>query len=145
MTNNSEPNIFSGRPNLGAGNLGNILQRLNQTIQRDQLIQTTVLDLRQFLQTDRVLLYYFYSEWKGQVTFESFSDAKFSIFGSTGPEACFTKEYAALYLAGRVRAIPDIETEPIDPCHRNFLRDLQVRANLAVPLSTGTKNETLAS
>jgi GAF domain-containing protein len=138
MANNFEAN--SSRSHLhsdvGSGNLGNVLQRLNKSLQRDSLVQTTIADLRLFLQADRVLLYYFYSEWKGQVTFESLSNGEFSIFGSTGPDACFTEEYAALYLAGRVRAIPDIETEPIDSCHRDFLRNLRVKANLVVPIVT---------
>ena len=45
-------------------------------------------------------------------------------------------EYAALYEAGRVRAIADIETEPIQQCHRQFLRSMKVRANLSVPILT---------
>jgi len=64
------------------------------------------------------------------------SNQDLSISGSTGPHQCFTDEYAATYLAGRVRAIADIEIEPINDCHRDFLRDLQVRANLVVPILT---------
>ncbi|MEA5464448.1 GAF domain-containing protein [Leptothoe sp. PORK10 BA2] len=113
-----------------------ILQRLSQTMQRDQLVQSTTDDLRKALQVDRVVIYYFYNQWEGQVTFESLSDRKFSIYGSTGPDQCFNDEYAELYLAGRARAIADIEVESIEPCHRDFLRHLNVRANLVVPILT---------
>lgn len=113
-----------------------ILQRLNKKIYRDHLVQSTADQIRQGLQVDRVLLYYFYVEWEGQVTVESLSNQNLSIAGSTGPHQCFTDEYAATYLAGRVRAIADIEIEPISSCHRDFLRDLQVRANLVVPILT---------
>jgi GAF domain-containing protein len=116
--------------------LQDVVQRLNQKLQRDRLVQTTTDDLRRLLKTDRVVLYHFYTEWEGRVTFEALSDRKWSIFGSTGPAQCFTDEYAALYLAGRVRAIDNIETEGIQPCHRDFLRELQVRANLVVPILT---------
>ncbi|NEQ55846.1 MAG: GAF domain-containing protein [Leptolyngbya sp. SIO3F4] len=105
-------------------------------MQRDQLVQKTTDELRSFLQVDRVVIYYFYNQWEGQVTFESLSDRKFSIYGSTGPDQCFNDEYAELYLAGRVRAIPDIKTEAIEPCHRDFLSNLDVRANLVVPILT---------
>lgn len=70
------------------------------------------------------------------MTFEALSAPEFSIFGSTGPDQCFNQDYAGLYLAGRVRAIADIECEPIQSCHRDFLRELQVRANLVVPILT---------
>jgi GAF domain-containing protein len=114
--------------------LKKVLDRLVQTMQRDALIRQTTNQLRDSLQVDRLVLYYFYWQWHGQVTFESLSSQEFSIIGSTGPDECFKDEYAALYLAGRVRAIADIETEPIEACHRDFLRKLQVRANLVVPV-----------
>ena len=114
--------------------LQRVLNRLCQTIERDALVRQTTNQLRELLQVDRVVLYYFYEKWSGQVTFESLSDRKLSILGSTGPDDCFNNEYADMYLAGRVRAIADIELEPIQTCHRDFLRNLQVRANLVVPV-----------
>lgn len=118
------------------GGLERVIGHLSQTLERDQLVQQTTNELRSQLQVDRVVLYYFYRQWEGQVTFEALSDPKFSIFGSTGPDECFNHEYAELYLAGRVRAIANIEREPIQDCHRNFLREMQVRANLVVPILT---------
>jgi GAF domain-containing protein len=118
----------------GDPNLQRVVTHLSTVLERDQLVVKAVGDLRQKLGVDRVVLYYFYRQWKGQVTFETLSDPRFSIIGSTGPDGCFNDEYAALYLAGRVRAIADIETEAIADCHRDFLRSLQVRANLVVPV-----------
>ncbi|HTL88454.1 MAG TPA: GAF domain-containing protein, partial [Leptolyngbya sp.] len=66
----------------------------------------------------------------------SLSSGEFSILGTTGPDQCFNGEYATMYEAGRVRAIADIEKEPIAQCHRDFLRELKVRANLVVPVLT---------
>ncbi len=114
--------------------LQRINQRLIQSLDRDVLVQKTVHELRNTLGVDRVVLYYFYRRWEGQVTFEALSSQQFSILGSTGPDECFNGEYAAWYEQGRIRAIKDLENEPISPCHRDFLRDLQVRANLAVPI-----------
>ncbi len=114
--------------------LQKVVNHLAATLARDALVQETTDKLRNSLQVDRVVLYYFYCQWEGRVTFESLSSSKFSIIGSTGPDECFNGEYAAMYQAGRVRAIADIEIEPIQACHREFLRDMQVRANLVVPV-----------
>jgi GAF domain-containing protein len=114
--------------------LQRVLQRLVQTMQRDALVRQTTNRLRESLQVDRVVLYYFYCQWHGQVTFEALSSEEFSILGSTGADECFNDEYAELYLAGRTKAIADTESEPITSCHRDFLRTLQVRANLVVPV-----------
>lgn len=116
--------------------LTKIFDRLQRDLSRDTLIQSTTDRLRERLNADRIVLYYFYYKWSGRVTFESLSDEKFSIFGSIGPDECFNGEYAALYEAGRTRAIADIETEPIADCHRDFLRELHVKANLVVPILT---------
>lgn len=118
----------------GDPTLQRVIKHLHTTLERDHLVGQITGELQQHLRADRVLLYYFYRQWKGQVTFEALSNPEFSIYGSTGPDECFNGEYAALYLAGRVRAIADIETEAIAECHRDFLRSLQVRANLVVPI-----------
>ncbi len=115
-------------------NLNTIKNRLINQLKRDVFVQKNLHDIQEIIQVDRVVLYYFYREWKGQVTAESLSDPELSIFGSTGADDCFNDEYASLYKAGRYRAIADIETEPINECHRNFLRSIQVKANLVVPV-----------
>jgi len=130
---------FPQNPNADSGmyvdaGLQRVIGHLSTTLERDSLVTQVTGDLQQKLGVDRVLLYYFYRNWKGRVTFEVLSDPKFSIFGSTGPDECFNEDYAELYLAGRVRAIADIEAEPIADCHRDFLRNMQVRANLVVPV-----------
>ncbi|MGB3495956.1 MAG: GAF domain-containing protein [Elainellaceae cyanobacterium] len=127
------------RPDLGSradSGLQQVGVRLRSNLERDELVTQVTTTLQQELGVDRVLLYYFYSRWDGQVTFEALSNPQLSIFGSTGPNECFNDEYAALYFAGRVRAIANIETEPIADCHRDFLRGLQVKANLVVPVLT---------
>jgi GAF domain-containing protein len=136
MSTQFDPNIHSRRPTSEVHALQSILQRLNQKLQRDELVQSTTDNLRRFLAVDRVVLYYFYKQWEGQVTCEALSKPELAIIGSTGPDQCFNDDYAAMYLDGRVRSIADIETEPIQPCHRDFLRYLQVRANLVVPILT---------
>ena len=114
--------------------LKQILNRLSDKLSRDKLVQNITYNLRNNLNVDRVVLYYFYCKWEGQVTFESISSQEFSILGSTGPDECFNSEYAALYEAGRISTIADINQAHIAQCHRDFLNQLQVQANLVVPI-----------
>ncbi|PZO43807.1 MAG: hypothetical protein DCF19_04040 [Pseudanabaena frigida] len=119
--------------------LSEVLSRITNKLQQDSLVNDALHELRKILNVDRVVLYYFYAQWKGQVTFESLSDRKYSIIGSTGPEECFNLEYAELYLAGRIKLTDDIESATISDCHRDFLRSLQVRSNLVAPVLTNGK------
>lgn len=136
MPNNPIPDSTSPG-NIANRGLQRIVDRLIHAMERDTLVQLTTHQLRTSLDVDRVVLYYFVKQWSGRVTFEALSADEFSILGSTGPDECFNGDYAAMYLAGRVRAIADIEQEPIAACHREFLRELKVRANLVVPVLTG--------
>ena len=114
--------------------LEKLLIRLSSNLAEDKLVQSVTDDLRTKLNVDRVVLYYFYRQWEGRVTFESLSSSDYSILGSTGPDECFNGEYAALYQNGRVNAIANIETASIADCHRDFLREMKVKANLVVPV-----------
>ena len=134
QTNPNSDSKFSSVPH--DRSLQRVVDRIIQTMDRDALVQQTTDRLRAELGVDRVVLYYFVQHWKGRVTFESLSAPEFSILGTTGPDDCFNGDYAAMYEAGRVRAIADITTEPIAECHRKFLREMNVYANLVVPVLT---------
>ena len=114
--------------------LSEVLNRITNKLQQDSAVSDALHDLRNHLNVDRVVLYYFYTQWKGQVTFEAISNNEYSIIGSTGPEECFNLEYASLYLTGRINANDDVENSPIADCHRDFLRGMQVRSNLVAPV-----------
>ncbi len=120
--------------NLHKRDLSDVLNRITNKLQQDSVVSDTLHDLRDRLNVDRVALYYFYTQWKGQVTFESVTDEKYSIICSTGADECFNLEYAELYLAGRIKAVNNIETAAISDCHRDFLRGLQVQSNLVAPV-----------
>ncbi|MEM9164450.1 MAG: GAF domain-containing protein, partial [Cyanobacteria bacterium P01_F01_bin.4] len=91
-----------------------VADRLARTLKRDALVQESLDTLRTHYGCDRVVLYYFYRQWKGQVTAESLGSLEYSIYGSTGADDCFNDEYAQLYLDGRVRTMDDVETAGLD-------------------------------
>ncbi|MEB3269271.1 MAG: GAF domain-containing protein, partial [Leptolyngbya sp.] len=97
------PASFNSLPDpgdLGAAGLQRVTERLSRTLERDQLVQTSLDQLRHRFQVDRVVLYYFYCHWRGQVTSESLADPSLSILGSTGADECFNDTYAERYLQG---------------------------------------------
>ncbi len=101
---------------------------------KDARVQSTIDTLRQHLDIDRVVVYTFNSDRVGRVTFESLSDRQLSILSTSGADDCFNSEYTKLYEDGRIRVMVDIELEPIQSCHREFLRGLKIRSNFIVPI-----------
>lgn len=114
--------------------LNRVNERLNKTLARNRLLQDAINELQAELVVNRVVLYYFYREWKGQVIVESLSHPQYSILGSTGADDCFNDNYAQLYLEGRISQVNDVELAGYEECHLEFLRSIQVRANLVVPV-----------
>jgi GAF domain-containing protein len=108
-------------------------------MEQDTQSQSAIDTLRQHLNIDRVVIYTFNSDRVGQVTFESLSNRQFSILSTSGGDDCFNSEYTKLYEDGRIRVMVDIELEPIQPCHQEFLRELNVKSNPIVPIIVDLK------
>lgn len=128
-------NFPANHPASDAG-LERLAQRLGNKLSQDALVIQVTKRLRETIEVDRVALYYFYSQWKGQVTFESLSDESLSIIGMTGADECFNQNYAQMYLEGRIQVTPDVSQANIQDCHREFLEEIKVKANLVVPVLT---------
>lgn len=115
--------------------LSAITQRIRRSLKLEEVLNTAVEEVRQLLQTDRVVLYQFTSlDWAGEIAVESVAESVLSLVGMNIEDNCFRQDHAYLYRDGRVRAIEDIHTAQIAPCHRDLLASLQVRANLVVPV-----------
>ncbi|MEH2329393.1 EAL domain-containing protein [Nostoc sp.] len=111
-----------------------VTQRIRQSLELDEILQTTVAEVRQLFEVDRVLIYQFKPDWSGLVAVESLAEGCMSILGFHVMDTCFKSTRAAYYQQGNTRAIENIETAGLSPCHVDLLRSLQIRANLVVPI-----------
>jgi GAF domain-containing protein len=93
-----------------------------------------VAEVRQVLQTDRVIIFRFEPDWSGKVVVESVDSSCTSILGTNIYDPCFKEAYVLPYKQGRVSAIEDIYTAKLDQCHFDLLTQFEVRANLVVPI-----------
>ncbi len=109
-------------------------QRIRRSLNLHDILQTTVDEVRQFLQTDRVIIFQFLPNWHGIVAVESCGADWVAILSTKIHDPCFGKNYVEPFCQGAVTAKSDIETAGISPCHLQLLRNFQVRANLVVPI-----------
>jgi methyl-accepting chemotaxis protein PixJ len=99
------------------------------------LLQMALDGVRQIIGCDRVILYRFDPNWSGKIVAESVATKALSIVGETITDSCFSTFSLNQYQQGRIRAIPDIYSEPgLAKCHIRLLEQYRVRANLIVPL-----------
>ncbi len=116
-----------------------MLDRIRSSLNLGEVLSTAVEEVRQFLQTDRTAIYRFNPDWSGVIAVESVGEGWMSLLGLKLRDTCFAEKYAALYQKGRLRAIDDIRTAGLNPCHVNLLSGFQVNACLIVPLLQGEK------
>ncbi|WP_017718084.1 PAS domain S-box protein [Kamptonema formosum] len=109
-------------------------ERIRSSLNLDEILTAAVGEVRQFLQTDRTVIYRFNPDWSGAVTVESVGEGWLSTLGVDIQDRCFAGTYVPLYQKGRFRAIDDIYSAGLNECHLELLSRLQVKANLVVPI-----------
>ncbi|WP_216351298.1 GAF domain-containing protein [Leptolyngbya sp. 'hensonii'] len=114
-----------------------IALRIHASLELEEILNTTVAEVRQFLQTDRVIVYQFQMDWSGTVVVESVAEGWQSILGRQIIDSYFVETQGITYKQGRIQAISDIDQAGLAECHITLLKDLQVRANLVVPIVQG--------
>ncbi|MEH2172596.1 ATP-binding protein [Nostoc sp.] len=112
-------------------------QRIRRSLNLQDILQTTVDEVRQFLECDRVTIFQFYPGWGGTIVIESVAPEWMALLPLQIHDPCIGEENVEPFKQGLVTAKTDIYTAGISPCHVAFLESLQVRANLVVPVSLG--------
>ncbi|NMF63416.1 PAS domain-containing protein [Brasilonema octagenarum] len=119
-----------------------IAGQIRQSLDLDTILNTTVELVRQFLQTDRVIMFELQPDGNGKVVVESVESGWTPILSTSMYDTCLATSDISSYLQGQATARTDIHNGDIDPCHVNLLAQFQVRANLVVPVLLNVGNNT---
>ncbi|MBE9185349.1 response regulator [Microcoleus sp. LEGE 07076] len=117
--------------------VNSIQERIRSSLDLDEVLTMAVEEVRLFLSTDRTVIYRFNPDWSGFVAVESVAAGVMPIAGIDINDPCFRERYISVYRQGRVRAMDDIYTAGISECHINLLAELEIKANLVVPILQG--------
>jgi PAS domain S-box-containing protein len=108
--------------------------KIRQSLRLEEILPTAVAEVQKFLQADRVLLFRLSADGSGTVLQEEVIPPYPVTLGQQLLDPCFREGYAEQYRQGRISAIVDLDRAEIDSCHREFLQQFQVKANLVVPI-----------
>ena len=114
--------------------LSQIANQIRESLELKEIFSLYVNGAREFLQTDRALVFRFCPNWSGIVLTESTTLGWDTLIGKTSEDLCFIDSPMSFYQQGQIKAIADIHTANLTPCYRNFLEALQVRASLTLPI-----------
>ncbi|MBL1210033.1 GAF domain-containing protein [Geminocystis sp. GBBB08] len=122
-----------------AEQLKEITLSLAASLNRQQVLDTAVKEIRSALKTDRTIVYEFDENWRGTIIAESVALNFPSALNAQILDPCFADKYADKYQQGRVQATPDIYKAGLTPCHIKQLEPFGVRANLVAPILVNRK------
>jgi signal transduction histidine kinase/integral membrane sensor domain MASE1 len=119
--------------------LSEISQKIRQSLDLEAILETTVAEVRRFLQADRVFITRFDPSGGGSVVAESVAPGWDSMMGWTVDDPAIRLEVQKIFEFERIKVIEDTETIErtclTQHCHSRY----QVRAGISVPIMIGAK------
>ncbi|KST69640.1 GAF domain-containing protein [Mastigocoleus testarum] len=107
---------------------------IRQSLNRDDILQTSVKEVRRVIDCERVVVYGLKTESEGMIIAESVAPRFTKALGTTIKDPCFEAKYIEKYQNGRVRATNNIHEANLTPCYIRQLEKLGVKANLVAPI-----------
>jgi GAF domain-containing protein/two-component sensor histidine kinase len=113
-----------------------ITNRIRQSLKWEAICQTATQEVRQLLESDRVTIYRFNSDWSGDFIFESVSPNWQPLVGliPTIADTHLMENQGGRYASNETFAVSDIYTAGHSDCHVALLESLQARAYAIAPI-----------
>ncbi|MCP6760856.1 MAG: PAS domain-containing protein [Fischerella sp. CENA71] len=122
------------RQNIRSRLFADITLKIRQSLQIDEILQTTVTEIQKLLNADRVVIFKLLSEGYGSVVKEAVVPGCPVIIGENIVDPCFNEAYIDKYKSGRVGIITNVEEANLQPCYLEMLQRYAIKANLVVPI-----------
>lgn len=107
---------------------------IRKSLDLDTILNTTVSEVRQFFNVDRVIIYRFREDWSGVVVAEAVLPEWLSILDMEITDTFLVETQGKTYHDNPINSVADCYTAGLSPCHVELLEQLQVRAKLVVPI-----------
>lgn len=141
------------------GVLHRITNRIRQSLELQEILDTTAKETGAFLGTDRVKIYRFHPDGSGEVLAEAIAGNRLpSLLGLNFPAGDIPPHARSLFIKSRLRVIVDVTSQrktlnqldnwetgehleveqvrysSVDPCHAQYLAAMSVYSSLVVPI-----------
>lgn len=116
--------------------------KIRQSLNLEEILNTTVAETQRILAADRVLIYQVLSDGTGKAISESVLPDHVALLGMEFPEEVFPTDYQELYAEGRVQAIANVHgpDSTLADCLVEFVEQFDIQAKLIVPILVGIHN-----
>lgn len=139
--------------------LHRMTNRIRHSLELQEILDTAVVEIRDFLGTDRIKIYRFHTDGSGEVVAEAIRDQRLpSLVGLNFPAGDIPPHARELFIKARARVAVDVTSQQkalsqlddvatgthfdieqirysrVDPCHVDYLTAMGVRSSLVLPI-----------
>jgi PAS domain S-box-containing protein len=122
------------RQNMRSQLFADVTLKIRTSLQIDEILETSVTEVQELLHADRVLIFRLWPDGSGMVVQEAVVPGLSVVLGQRILDPCFNQGYIDKYSKGEITAIEDVNHSNIQDCHKQFLQQFSVKANLVVPI-----------
>ncbi|OLP20142.1 hypothetical protein BST81_01525 [Leptolyngbya sp. 'hensonii'] len=110
------------------------VQRIRDSLNLDAILRTTVEEVQQLIQADRVLVYQLFEDGTGKAVAESGVAPWQQVLNISFPAEAFPPSCYQRYVQGETYIINDRDQDPVLDCMTQFMQDFDIQAKLVVPI-----------
>lgn len=123
--------------------IANIADRIRKPMAIQTILETTVQEVRQLLNVDRVAVYSFTPDWNGEFVAESKGEAWIALVGEdihkVWEDTYLQETQGGRYRNNETSAVSDVYTAGLTDCHVELLEQFQAKAYAIVPIFLGDR------
>lgn len=114
--------------------LSDVIANIRRSLKVEDIIRTSVNEIREFMRVERVLLYRFNEDFKsGVITAEAVLPGWIKAYGQTIHDPLSAEAFER-FNSGKVSFINNWKEANLTHCHCEILEQLQVKANMVAPI-----------
>jgi methyl-accepting chemotaxis protein PixJ len=111
-----------------------VTRQIRASLNTEDVLKTTVNEVRKAINADRVVVYGFDDQWYGTVIAESVLPRYPKALWAKIKDPCFAEGYVEQYQSGRVQATANVLEAGLTECHLKQLEPFLIKANLVAPI-----------
>jgi PAS domain S-box-containing protein len=120
--------------NLRSQLLADVTLKIRESLEIDEILDTSVTEVQKLIQADRVVILEFEADGSLTTRKEALIPGIPVVMGENIIDTCFAEYYVQKYRQGWIGTINDVDKANLDPCYLGLIQRFQIKANLVIPI-----------
>ena len=116
-----------------------LAHRIRESLNENEVLDTTVRELRQEIRADRVVVYGFNADWSGYIAAESVLPGWPRALDKKIQDPCIPQHLIQAYREGRIVPTDNVFTANFHPDRLQLMKQLEIKASLIAPILNNGK------